>query len=77
MSATKIIVLATHDEQGIFASLHRDTTAAYEELRQYLNNNPVDYQDPLMKDASHEQISDAANDRSQFIWGMSEQEVPA
>jgi hypothetical protein len=65
-----VTILITHDENSLFASLHKDMDAAIEELRQYLNSNPVSYQEQLPDSATREQIEAAAIDRSQFAWDI-------
>jgi hypothetical protein len=71
-----VAILITHDENSLHATLHSTPEGALAELREYLNDNPVDYQDPLPEDAPRDRIEWAANDRSQFSWSLLEQKVP-
>jgi hypothetical protein len=71
-----VTILITHDENALHASVHDTAEEGLEELRQYLNGNPVDYQEPLPKGAPRDKIEWAANDRSQFSWSLLEQKAP-
>lgn len=71
-----VVILVTHDENGLYATLHPGPESAVEELRQYLNANPVSYQEPLPEGASRDDIEHAADDRSQFMWDVIAAKVP-
>lgn len=71
-----IVILSIYDEHGFYVAPSTTLAEAFETLRQYLNGESVSYQDPLPENATEEQIRDAADDRSQFAWDMTEHPVP-
>lgn len=73
----RVWALITFDENGSGVTLHRDRPEAFEALRQYLNDDERDYQDPIPEDANTYEITEVADDRSQFAWDIVEVEVPS